>query len=129
MRKSVFRVWTRPDTNRAVQPQIEKMARGLKFRILKVEGLYYLCSKNTGTYQLSRNCSCLRLCFSDMQKAGFLTMQLNYPLFSLSGLLNYHGHEVWLLLLHVLLLKIFEPCHEKFNNLHMRKQRRRSALR
>ena len=30
--------------NQAVQPQ--KMARGLKFRILKVEGLYYLCRKN-----------------------------------------------------------------------------------
>ena len=30
----------RSDTNRAVQPQ--KMARGLKFRILEVEGLYYV---------------------------------------------------------------------------------------
>ena len=36
-RSSVFP--TRLDTNRAEQPQ--KMARGLRFRILKVEGLYY----------------------------------------------------------------------------------------
>ena len=41
MRKPVFRV---SDTNRAVQPQ--KIARGLKFWILKEEGLYYLCSEN-----------------------------------------------------------------------------------
>ena len=32
--------WTRSDTNQAVQPQ--KMARGLKFWIEKVEGLYYV---------------------------------------------------------------------------------------
>ena len=43
-RKSVFLVPTRSDTNHALQPQ--KMARGLKFLILDVEGLYYLCSKN-----------------------------------------------------------------------------------
>ena len=41
---------TRSDTNRAVQPQ--KMARGLKFRIQEVEGLYYLCSKNKDADQL-----------------------------------------------------------------------------
>ena len=34
---------TRSDTNWAVQPQ--KMARGLKFRIQKFEGLYHLCRK------------------------------------------------------------------------------------
>ena len=28
------------------------MARGLKFRIYEVEGLYYLCSENKGTDQL-----------------------------------------------------------------------------
>ena len=33
---------TRSDTNQAIQPQ--KMARGLKFRIQKAEGLYYLCT-------------------------------------------------------------------------------------
>ena len=40
---------TRSVTNWAVQPQ--KMARGLKFRIL-VEGLYYPCSENKGADQL-----------------------------------------------------------------------------
>ena len=35
MRKPVFGVPTRPDTNRAVQPQ--KMARGLKFQIESLE--------------------------------------------------------------------------------------------
>ena len=34
---------TRFDSNRAVQPQ--KMARGLKFQILDVEGLFYLVEK------------------------------------------------------------------------------------
>ena len=34
---------TRSDTNWAVQPQ--KMARGLKFQIEEVEGLYSKCSK------------------------------------------------------------------------------------
>ena len=37
---------TRPDTNQAVQ-----MVRGLKFRILKAEGLYYLSSENEGADQ------------------------------------------------------------------------------
>ena len=38
---------TRPDTNRVAQPQ--KIARGLlKFRIQKVEGLYYLSGENKG---------------------------------------------------------------------------------
>ena len=35
---------TRSDTNRAIQPQ--KIARGLKFCIYKVEGSYYLCREN-----------------------------------------------------------------------------------
>ena len=50
------------DTNRAVQSQ--KMARGLKFWIKKVEGLYYLCSENKGADQLRgyREAD-LRLCF------------------------------------------------------------------
>ena len=38
------------DTNQAVQ--LQKLARGLKFRILKVEGSYYLCSENKGADQL-----------------------------------------------------------------------------
>ena len=37
MRKQTFWFPTWPDTNQAVQ--LQKMARGLKFRILKVEGV------------------------------------------------------------------------------------------
>ena len=43
-----FPTWS--DTNRAAQPQ--KIARGLKFRIKVVEGLYYTCSENKGADQL-----------------------------------------------------------------------------
>ena len=50
MRKPTFWFPTWSDTNQAVQ--LQKMARGLKFRIKKVEGLYYLCSENKGADQL-----------------------------------------------------------------------------
>ena len=50
---------TRSHINRAVQSQ--KMARGLKFRIKEVEGLYYPCSENKGADQLCSDD--LRLCF------------------------------------------------------------------
>ena len=43
-------VLTRSDTNQAVQPQ--KMARGFKFWIKEVEGLYCLCSENKDADQL-----------------------------------------------------------------------------
>ena len=46
---------SRSDTNRAVQPQ--KMDMGLKFRIQKVEELYYLCSENKGADQLRSHCA------------------------------------------------------------------------
>ena len=53
---------TRSDTNWAVQPQ--NVARGLKFRILEVDGLYYLYSENKGADQLRIYCAAdLRLCF------------------------------------------------------------------
>ena len=48
MRKPVFGLSDQSDINWAVQ----KVARGLKFRIWKVEGLYYLCSENKGAVQL-----------------------------------------------------------------------------
>ena len=44
MRKPTFWFRTWSDTNQAVQPH--KIARDLKFQILEVEGLYYLCSEN-----------------------------------------------------------------------------------
>ena len=50
MRKPTFLFSTFSDTNQAVQ--LQKIARGLKFQIWKVEGLYYLCSENKGADQL-----------------------------------------------------------------------------
>ena len=51
------------DINQALQSQ--KMARGLKFRIKEVEGLYYLCSENKGANQLRNYRQAdLHLCFA-----------------------------------------------------------------
>ena len=50
IRKPVFGFPTNSDTNLAVHPQ--KMARGSKFWIKEVEGLYYLCCENKGADQL-----------------------------------------------------------------------------
>ena len=50
MSKPTFWFPTWSGTNQTVQ--IQKMARGLKFRISKVEGLYRLCSENKGADQL-----------------------------------------------------------------------------
>ena len=62
MGKPTMWFWNRSDTNQAVQAQ--KMARGCKFWIYKVEQLYYLCSENKGADQLRgyREAD-LRLCF------------------------------------------------------------------
>ena len=50
LRKPMFWLPTWSDTNQAVQ--LQKMAKGLKFWIKKVEGLYYLCSENKSADQL-----------------------------------------------------------------------------
>ena len=50
MRKPTFWFPTWSDTNQAVQ--LQKMARGLKLRIYKVEGLDFICSENKGADQL-----------------------------------------------------------------------------
>ena len=50
MRKPTFWFPTCSDTNQAVQ--LQKMARGLKFCVKEVEGLYYPCSENKGADQL-----------------------------------------------------------------------------
>ena len=50
MRKQTFWFPTWSDTNQTVQ--LQKMARGLKFRIYEVEVLYYPCSENKGADQL-----------------------------------------------------------------------------
>ena len=70
MRKPIFWFPTWSDTNQAVQ--LKKMVRGMKFPIWKVEGLYYLCSKNKGADQLRgyREAD-LRLCFSIYAKCWF----------------------------------------------------------
>ena len=70
MRKLVFGVSDQVQHNRAEQPH--KMARGLKFRIKKEEGLYYPCSENKGADQLRgyREAD-LRLCFRICKKAVF----------------------------------------------------------
>ena len=62
IRKLTFWFLNWSDTNQAVQ--LQKMTRGLKFRIWKVEGSYYLCSENKGVDQLRgyREAD-LRLCF------------------------------------------------------------------
>ena len=63
MRKPTFWFPTWSETNQAVQ--LQKMARGLKFRIYVVEGLYYPYSENKGADQLRgyREAD-LRLCFA-----------------------------------------------------------------
>ena len=75
MRKQTFWFPTWSNTNQAVQ--LQKMARGLKFQIEKVEGLYYVCSENKGADQLRgfREAD-LCLSFSHMQNVGFLMMRL-----------------------------------------------------
>ena len=50
MRKQTFWFPTWSNTNQTAQ--LQKMARGLKFRIWKVEGMYDLCSENKGADQL-----------------------------------------------------------------------------
>ena len=73
---------TRSDTNRAVQPQ--KIARGLKFRIKVVEGLYYPYSENIGADQLRgyreadlRLCSriCIKPVFSQRGSVCYTSIQ------------------------------------------------------
>ena len=83
----------RSDKNQGVHPQ--KMARGLKFWIQEVEGLYYLCSENKGidekkdtdenkgTGQQGSYCTAdLRLCFRICENQVFLMTLLNYVLYS-----------------------------------------------
>ena len=70
MRKPTIWILTRSDVNQAVQPL--KMARGWKFWIEEVEGLYYPSSENKGADQLRgyREAD-LRLCFCICKMLGF----------------------------------------------------------
>ena len=75
VRKPVFGV------SKQVQAQTrpQKIARGLKFQILQVEELHYLCSKNKDNDQLRGYCAAdLCLLFLHMQKAGLYMTKLNY---------------------------------------------------
>ena len=70
MRKPTFWFLNWSDTNQAVQ--LQKMARGLKFRIEIEEELYYLCSENKGDDQLrGYRESDLCLLFSHQQNSRF----------------------------------------------------------
>ena len=74
MRKPVCRVFPPGPTGSTNLPvQLQKMARGLKFGIKVVEGLYCLCSKNKGADQLcGYRAADLSLCFRIyMQKQVF----------------------------------------------------------
>ena len=62
VRKPTLWILTRSDTNQAIQPL--EMARGWKFCIKEVEGLYYPSSEIKGTDQLrGYHEADLRLCF------------------------------------------------------------------
>ena len=78
MRKPTFWFPTWSDTNQA---QLQKMARGLKLRIKKVEGLYYLFSENKGADQLRgyREAD-LHLCFRICKTLVFLWRSSNSSL-------------------------------------------------
>ena len=67
-----FPTWS--DTNQAVQ--LQKMARGLKFRIKKVEGSYYLCSENKGADQFAVTAKLICFFVLHMQNVGFLMTRL-----------------------------------------------------
>ena len=70
VRKPVFGVSDQVPHKPGCQPH--KMARGLKFRLKEVEGLYYLCSENNGADQLRgyREAD-LCLCFRIFKKPVF----------------------------------------------------------
>ena len=78
VKKLIFGFLTRSDTNQAVQPH--KIARGSKFCMNEVEGLYYLCSENNGADQLRIYYKAdLHLCLyakTGYAKTGFLTTRL-----------------------------------------------------
>ena len=72
---------TRSDTKKNPPVQRHKMARGLKLRIQKVEGLYYLSRESKGADQLhGYGAADLRLCFRIC----------NNQVFSLPG-----SHNLW----------------------------------
>ena len=85
MRKPTMCFFNRSDINQAVQTQ--KMAKGMKFFIYKVEELYYPCSENKGADQLpSYSKADLQLRFRIFKLLGFLIMRFIYFWFVLRAL-------------------------------------------
>ena len=94
-----------PDTNRTIKQQ--KMAGGLKFRIYKVEGLYYPCSEKKALINYSQHAVSAQLIYAFVfayAKTGFLMMRLkpvkrilNLKLFDTS----YSRYEAHLMLVFV----------------------------
>ena len=73
-----------------------KMARGLKFGIYEVEGLYFLCSKNKSADQLRGDRSAdLRLCFHVCRKQVFSWCGL-YPNVQVSSYFLKWSMLVWI---------------------------------
>ena len=71
MRKTVFQVSDQV-RHKLGCTATEDMARGLKFRIIEVEELSYLCSENKGADQVCvYRAAGLRLCFSICKKQVF----------------------------------------------------------
>ena len=72
MRKHVFGVSDRSDTNRAVQSQKTWLSRGLKFRNPEEEQLYNLYGENNGANQLRDYLAAdLHLCYHKCIKQVF----------------------------------------------------------
>ena len=59
--------------------QLMNMARGLKFWIYEVEGLYYPCSENKDADQLAVTTKLICVFVFAYAKSGFLTSRLKYP--------------------------------------------------
>ena len=88
MRKPTFWFPTWSDTNQAVQ--LQKMARGLKFQMKKVEGLYYLYSENKDADQLRGDREAdLRLCFRICKKPVFSRRGSNIVIHFTSMVIGY----------------------------------------
>ena len=74
MRKQSSGFPTRSDTNWAVQSQ--NMARGLKFRIQKGEGVYYPLAKTKALISFTVTTKLICVFVFAYAKAGFLTMRV-----------------------------------------------------
>ena len=85
MKKPAFWFPTRSDTNQAVQ--LQKRA-GLKFRISKVEGLYYLCSENKGADQLRVTAKLIGVFVFAYVKCWFSHDAANLALFAILEIQN-----------------------------------------